>query len=298
MWFSKYRPTEFDELSLKKETKDYLNSIITKQDIPNLLLVGNPGSGKTTIAKILTSKIPCTVLELNGSSKDRGIETMKTRVVDFACSHSKTLNVVFIDEADGLTPEAQDALKTTIEKYHDTTRFIFTGNSIHKFTKAIKSRCIALSFDQFPKRSCISLCKSILDKEEIEYDNETIKKVVELTYPDIRSCINLLEYSSVSGELSLSEDVSDFENIFSKLAKYIQKGDVESILRLSENIINFDQYYRCFVDLYAGFNQLDKCLVVSEWYGKNEIVIDKVINFVGLCTELILMDEKNLKFRG
>jgi replication factor C small subunit len=298
MWFSKYRPTEFDELSLNRKTKEYLNSIITKQDIPNLLLVGNPGSGKTTIAKILMSKIPCTILELNGSSKDRGIETMKTKVVDFACSHSKTLNVVFIDEADGLTPEAQDALKTTIEKYHDTTRFIFTGNSIYKITDAIKSRCIALSFEQFPKRSCISLCKSILDKEEIEYENETVKKVVELTYPDIRSCINLLEHSSFSGKLSLQEDVSDFEHNFSKLAKYIQKGDVESILRLSENIINFDLYYRMFINAFVASNQLEKCLTVSEWYARNDTVIDKVINFVGLCSELILMDGKNPKLRG
>jgi replication factor C small subunit len=298
MWFSKHRPTEFNELSLKKDTRDYLNSIISKQEIPNLLLVGNPGSGKTTIAKIITSKIPCTVLELNGSSKDRGIETMKTKVVDFACSYSKNINVVFIDEADGLTPEAQDALKTTIEKYHDTTRFIFTGNSVYKFTKAIKSRCIALSFEQFPKRSCISLCKSILDKEEVEYDNETIKKVVELTYPDIRSCINLLEYSSVSGRLSLQEDVSDFEYNFSRLAKYIQKGDVESILRLSETIVNFDLYYRMFIDAFVASNQLEKCLTVSEWYARNETVIDKVINFVGLCIELIIMDGKNPKLRG
>lgn len=298
MWFSKYRPTEFDELSLKKETRDYLNSIITKQDIPNLLLVGNPGSGKTTIAKIITTKIPCTVLELNGSSKDRGIETMKTKVVDFACSYSKNINVVFIDEADGLTPEAQDALKTTIEKYHDTTRFIFTGNTLHKFTKAIKSRCITLSFEQFPKRSCISLCRNILDKEEIEYDNETIKKVVELTYPDIRSCINLLEYSSASGKILLDKNVDDFENNFNKLLRYIDKGDLESILRLSESIINFDQFYKCFINHYAGFNELNKCLAVSEWYARNETVIDKVINFMGLCTELILMNNENPKLRG
>jgi len=297
MWFSTYRPKTLDELSLEKETKDFLDSCIEKQDIPNLLLTGKAGSGKTTIAKILTSQIPSTVLELNGSSKDRGIDTMRGKVADFASSLSKNLNVVFIDEADGLTPDAQDALKNTIEQFHKTCRFIFTGNNIHKFTDPIKSRCISLKFEQFPKRKVIGLCKDILDKEKIEYDLTNIREVVEYTYPDIRSCINMLEYCSHSGTLVV-KNMNEFQEDSRILVEHIENGDLVSIFKFAEKCNDFEKFYRFLIMEYAEEKKnFEICLTTAEWYGMNGAAVDKVIPFVGMCTELMTKINVTPKFK-
>jgi DNA polymerase III delta prime subunit len=287
MWFDKYRPTSLDEMSLIPEYKEYFESVIEKQDIPNMILTGQAGSGKTTLVKILTSSIPCTVLELNGSSRDRGIDTMRGRVASFASSLSKNMNIVFIDEADGLTSDAQDALKNTIEQFHKTCRFIFTGNNIHKFTEPIKSRCTKFHFEQFPKRKLLKLCKDILDKEEVEYENKEILSVIEHTYPDIRSCINMLEYCSHTGTFVFS-DKKEFQSDYKEVVGYIESGDLVSIFRFAEKCNDFESVYRYLITEYAkDKNKPEISLTTAEWYGSSGSVVDKAITFIGMCTELM-----------
>ena len=130
IWYEKHRPKSLKELTLPKEYRKAFRQYIKQENVPHLLLAGPQGSGKTTLAYIFMDNIPCTRMVLNASSKDRGIETIKTRVKQFASSMPQKgkIKIILLDEADALTHDAQMALRNTIESHSDTCRFILTAN--------------------------------------------------------------------------------------------------------------------------------------------------------------------------
>lgn len=216
----KYRPSKIEDIVGFKPTFEI------GEDMPHLLLYGGAGTGKTTLARIIINMLHADSITLNASS-ERGIEVVRQKISDFASTQStnKNIKIVFLDEADHLTPDAQTALRNTMETYSYSTRFIMTANYVSRIIDPIQSRCILIKFDNIPKSTIIERLKYICDNEGIPYEMEAFSKIVDQTGSDMRSAINKIE------ELKSGVFVSKLKNE-TKLAKsifeFIKKKDFNS----------------------------------------------------------------------
>lgn len=220
----KYRPTVINDIV------GFVPSFDIDESMPHLLLYGPPGTGKTTLAKVIIRTLNCDHITLNASS-DRGIDTIRDKVKDFASTKSKDSNIkiVFLDEADHLTPDAQTALRNTIESYSRNTRFILTCNYINRIIDPLKSRCISIKFDNLPADKIVERLIFICEQEKIPYEMEALIKIVSLTKSDIRSAINKLE--EFKDGVTLSKIVSE-NTVVPALYQYIMKKDFISSRQL------------------------------------------------------------------
>jgi DNA polymerase III delta prime subunit len=208
LWVEKYRPKKLDDLILSERYKKDFSKIIARKQLSNLLFSGPPGGGKSTLARILCSKEGVlfnqkdNALVVNGSAKkSRGINYVDAVIEPFLKippTKGDLYRIVFIDEADKLTTDGYDSLRAIIEKYQVTYgRFIFTCNYISKIPGPLQSRFTPYVFQQIPKEFVISYSKSILESENIEYDEKDIKFVIENLYPDVRRIIDTLQQNSL-----------------------------------------------------------------------------------------------------
>ena len=205
LWIEKYRPKKLDDLVLPEQYMNDFRKIIERGSLPNLLLSGPPGGGKSTLARVLCSKHGVlqnkkdNLLYINGSArKSRGIGFVDDVIEPFL-KHPPSrddFRVVFIDEADNLTGDSYNSLRAVIEKYHVAYgRFIFTCNYISKIPDAIQSRFIQYIFRQIPKDFIFDYCIKILMSENIEYVDKDVKMIVNNLYPDVRKIVNVVQRS-------------------------------------------------------------------------------------------------------
>lgn len=217
LWVEKWRPKKLQDLILPDDFRVEFRRSVDTQTIPNLLLSGPPGSGKTTIARILTSRDGIiqhrtdNVLEINGSAKhSKGIKFFDEVVDPFfrsPPSGNDRHKILFVDEADGLTPDAFDSLRGMIEKYQiKYGRFLFTCNYINKIPPPVQSRFTPYIFKQFPIEFVLTFCEKVLESEGVEHDKKDIEYVVRLLYPDIRQIVSKLQRFSLTGKLQIDKN--------------------------------------------------------------------------------------------
>jgi len=208
MFVEKYRPTEFNEVAgLNLAIEKLVNG-----SMPHFLFLGPAGTGKTTTAKIIINKLGCDVLRLNGSD-ERGIDTIRLKVKEFAMTQSTDGNfkVVFLDEMDALTKDAQAILRNLMETYHKNCRFIMTANYGNKILEPIKSRCQLYEFKMPEKSAVYKRLLHIMGEENIKVDNPDVLNVlIEKFYPDVRSMINKLEELHQQG--TITNDMIDIDS--------------------------------------------------------------------------------------
>jgi replication factor C small subunit len=217
LWIEKYRPKTLDDMSLPERYTQDFKRVIERGSMPNFLFSGPPGGGKTTLALILASKQGVlfnkkdNLLTANGSSKKGRSINFVDQVVEPFLKHPPAggdkYKIVFMDEADNITPDAYDSWRGVIEKYHkEYGRFIWTCNYVSKIPDPVQSRFTPYIFQQIPKEFVEKYAKTIMASENIEYTDKDITFVVNQLYPDVRKIVNILQRCSYDGKLVVDRD--------------------------------------------------------------------------------------------
>ena len=301
LWVEQYRPKTVDECILPKTLKTQLQSYVDKQDVSNLILSGGPGVGKTTAARAMLEQIGATYMFINGS-EESGIDVLRTKIKNFASTVSLDggRKYLILDEADYLNPQStQPALRGFIEEFHQNCGFILTCNYKNKLIAPLHSRCGVVDFT-IPKSEKASLAHqffqraiSILQENEIKYNEKVVAELINNHFPDWRRILNELQRYSVSGQIDAGILVNLGEKSIKELMGMMKNKEFTNVRKwVVENIDNDpDTLFRAVYDNlyeYLDSSTIPHVVVIlGEYQYKNAFVADAEINMVACLTEIM-----------
>ena len=303
LWVESYRPKTVEDTILPESLKTTFKTFVDNKNIPNLLLTGSAGIGKTTIAKAMLEELGCDYIVINGSDEGRLIDTLRTKIKGFASSMSLSggRKYVILDEADYLNADTvQPALRNFMEEYSSNCGFILTCNFVNKIISPLHSRCSVVEFkyskDDKPKLASqmFKRVKHILDTENVEYQDSVVAEVVKRFFPDNRRVINELQRYSATGKID-SGILSSFSNTnmknlmtdlkeknFSSVRKWVAQncdGDVTPIFRTIYDTAS--EYVEP-----QGIPQV--VVTLADYQYKSAFVADQEINMMAMLTEFMV----------
>lgn len=298
LWVERYRPSGLEGYVGNEHIIQKVNIYIENNDVPHLLLHGDAGTGKTTLAKIIVNAIDCDYLYVNASD-ERGIDTLREKIRGFAASVGfKTWKVVILDESDYLTRDAQAALRNLMETFSKSTRFILTCNYPEKVIDPIQSRCQTFEIIPPTKKDVAKRLNDILINEGIQFEMQDLAVIVNSGYPDIRRVINAAQRQVINGRLVIDKQ-SSIESTYSEKIVDILKSGVDTKSKFTQirqiladsKVRDYTKLYSTLyerVDEYAG-NKVGTTIVnIAEAQYKDSLVVDKEINVMAMFVNILM----------
>jgi len=293
LWVEKYRPDQLENYVGNESIKKVISKYLQQNDIQNLIFYGPAGTGKTTLAKLIIKNLDCESIYINASD-ERGIETIRDKVQSFASVASfKPLKVVILDEADFLTIQAQASLRNIIETFSRTTRFIMTCNFVERIIDPLQSRCQVLKIIPPSKADVARHVVKILNNENVSFETEDIKSIVNQFYPDLRKCLNTIQLNNQEGKLQLDKSVLISSNYIDQIITELKsKADFKVIRQIiaDANIDDFDELFKSLYERsseYLPGKEGTAAILINDHQYKANFRIDKEINCMSLISNLI-----------
>jgi len=294
LFVEKYRPQVIDDFVGDKILKDTIKKFLSQNDIVNMLFFGSAGTGKTSLAKLIIKNLDCDYKFINASD-ERGIDTVREKIIGFASSASfKSIKVIVLDEVDFMMLSAQSSLRTVIETYSKTTRFILTCNQVERVIDPIQSRCQLIKITPPSKKEIAIHLSKICELEEVKCDIPTIGKIVNKFYPDLRKMLNTMQLSVKDGEIRMDSfnfmASSQMDEIIKELNKKTPYINNIRKITLDLGINQFDELYRYLFDNLSKFSK-DKdgklIMSISKHMFQDGLTLDKEINFLACLSEIV-----------
>jgi len=305
IWVEKYRPKNIDDCILPEDTKQTFKEFLKKGEIPNLLLSGPPGIGKTTVAKAMCEELGVDYYVINGSDEGRFLDTVRNQAKNFASTVSlmdadKKHKVIIIDEADNTTHDVQLLLRANIESFYKNCRFIFTCNFKNRIIEPLHSRCSVIEFGisgknkatiaaQFFKRLVF-----ILDQERIEADKKVVAELINKHFPDWRRVLNECQRHSVSGKIDSSILANFSEVNINDLIKNLKGKKFPEVRKWCVNNLDNDpsvllrRIYDALFESLDGPSIAAAVLIIAKYQYQIAFVADQEINLLACMTELMV----------
>ena len=304
LWVEKHRPQKIEDCILPDGIKKTFEEFLDKGEIPNMLLSGPPGVGKTTVAKALCNELGVDFYVINGSDEGRFLDTVRNNAKNFASTVSLTATskhkVIIIDEADNTTHDVQLLLRAFTEEFSSNCRFIFTCNYKNKIISPLHSRCAVVEFGikgrdrqviaaQFFKR-----LQEILDAEGVEYDNKVLVELINSHFPDWRRILNECQRYSSSGKID-SGILSEFVEIQTNdLIKRLKEKNFTEVRKWVVNNLDNDpsvllrRVYDALYNALEGPSIAAAVLIVAKYQYQIAFVADQEINLLAAMTEIMV----------
>lgn len=301
LWVEKYRPNNLSDVILPEETKKIFQQFVDQENIPNLLLTGSAGVGKTTVAKAMLEMLGADYIVVNGSLSGN-IDTLRTDIMNFATtvSFSEGRKYVILDEADYLNPQStQPALRNFMEEYSKNCGFILTCNFKNRIISPLQSRCSVVDFT-YTKADAPKLAgkffqrvQDILDKENVPYDKKVVAEIVQKFYPDWRRVLNELQKYSATGKIDTGILANATEESFGALVKLLKEKNFSGMRKWVAMNVDSDptslmrKLYDTSSEKLTPSSIPQLVLLIADYQYKSAFVSDQEVNLVAFLTQVM-----------